>query len=163
MIPWTVAHHSPLSLGFPRQEYWSGLPPFSRSSQRRNQTQVSCIAGRFFTIWTLSNLNVAGERIESWLELSQLNTITLFKLLSKAYPEHVSFWCDLGMNRNHALSHPRMLPVLPSHPIQRRWTFHHVPECIVCPLECKFLEGRNCCLFFSTAASPDTCRVLGIW
>ena len=25
-IPWTVAHQAPLSLGFPRQEYWSGLP-----------------------------------------------------------------------------------------------------------------------------------------
>ena len=24
--PWTVAHQSPLSMGFPRQEYWSGLP-----------------------------------------------------------------------------------------------------------------------------------------
>ena len=24
--PWTVAHHSLLSMGFPRQEYWSGLP-----------------------------------------------------------------------------------------------------------------------------------------
>ena len=24
--PWTVAHQTPLSLGFPRQEYWSGLP-----------------------------------------------------------------------------------------------------------------------------------------
>ena len=23
---WTVAHHAPLSTGFPRQEYWSGLP-----------------------------------------------------------------------------------------------------------------------------------------
>ena len=26
---WTVAHQAPLSMGFPRQEYWSGLPlPF---------------------------------------------------------------------------------------------------------------------------------------
>ena len=27
--PWTVAHQAPLSLGFPRQDYWSGLacPP----------------------------------------------------------------------------------------------------------------------------------------
>ena len=25
-IPWTVAHQAPLSTGFPRQEYWSGLP-----------------------------------------------------------------------------------------------------------------------------------------
>ena len=24
--PWTVACHAPLSMGFPRQEYWSGLP-----------------------------------------------------------------------------------------------------------------------------------------
>ena len=24
--PWTVACQAPLSLGFPRQEYWSGLP-----------------------------------------------------------------------------------------------------------------------------------------
>ena len=24
--PWTVAHQAPLSLGFPRKEYWSGLP-----------------------------------------------------------------------------------------------------------------------------------------
>ena len=23
---WTVAHHAPLSLGLPRQEYWSGWP-----------------------------------------------------------------------------------------------------------------------------------------
>ena len=23
---WTVAHHAPLSMRFPRQEYWSGLP-----------------------------------------------------------------------------------------------------------------------------------------
>ena len=25
-IPGTVAHQAPLSMGFPRQEYWSGLP-----------------------------------------------------------------------------------------------------------------------------------------
>ena len=27
--PWTIAHQDPLSIGFSRQEYWSGLPfPF---------------------------------------------------------------------------------------------------------------------------------------
>ena len=25
MTPWTVAHQAPLSMEFPRQEYWSGL------------------------------------------------------------------------------------------------------------------------------------------
>ena len=24
--PWTIAHQAPLSVGFPRQEHWSGLP-----------------------------------------------------------------------------------------------------------------------------------------
>ena len=23
---WTIAHQAPLSMGFPRQEYWNGLP-----------------------------------------------------------------------------------------------------------------------------------------
>ena len=36
----------------PRAEYWSGCVPCSRrSSQPRDQTQVSCIAGGFFTSW----------------------------------------------------------------------------------------------------------------
>ena len=26
MTPWTVACQPPLSVGFPKQEYWSGLP-----------------------------------------------------------------------------------------------------------------------------------------
>ena len=27
--PWTAAHQAPLSMGFSRQEYWSGLPLLS--------------------------------------------------------------------------------------------------------------------------------------
>ena len=26
VTPWTVAHQAPLSMGFPRQEHWSGIP-----------------------------------------------------------------------------------------------------------------------------------------
>ena len=26
VTPWTIARQAPLSMGFPRQEYWSGLP-----------------------------------------------------------------------------------------------------------------------------------------
>ena len=52
--PWTVAHQAPLvhgilqakilewvAIAFPRGSFWP-----------RDRTQVSCIAGRFFTIWT---------------------------------------------------------------------------------------------------------------
>ena len=32
VTPWTVAHQAPLSMGFPRKEYWTGLPfPSPRS------------------------------------------------------------------------------------------------------------------------------------
>ena len=45
---------------FSRQEYWSGLPfPFSSgSSQTRDQASVSCIVGRFFTIWATQEVLV---------------------------------------------------------------------------------------------------------
>ena len=46
-------------MGFPRQEYWSGLPFPSpgESLWTRDQTWVSCLAGRFSTIWTTRKAN----------------------------------------------------------------------------------------------------------
>ena len=51
--PWTVAHQASLSMGFSRQRILEGIAvPFSRgTSQPKDRTLVSCIAGRFFTIW----------------------------------------------------------------------------------------------------------------
>ena len=34
VTPWTVAYQAPLSMGFSRQEYWSGLP-FPSPTKRR--------------------------------------------------------------------------------------------------------------------------------
>ena len=35
LTPWTAAHQGPLSIGFSRQEYWSGVAiPFSRGSSQ---------------------------------------------------------------------------------------------------------------------------------
>ena len=33
VAPWTAAYEAPLSMGFPRQEYWSGVPLPSLASQ----------------------------------------------------------------------------------------------------------------------------------
>ena len=42
---WTIAHRASLSMGFPRQEYWSGLPASTKGfSPPRDRTQVSCIS-----------------------------------------------------------------------------------------------------------------------
>ena len=48
---WTVAHQAPLSMEFSRQLKWVTIPFSKGSSQPRDQTQVSCIAGEFFTDW----------------------------------------------------------------------------------------------------------------
>ena len=54
---WTVSHQAPLSMGFSRQQYWSGLPfpppgdlpdPGIKPSSQASPT----LAGRFFTTST---------------------------------------------------------------------------------------------------------------
>jgi len=52
--PWTMAHQAPLSMGFPRQEYWSGLPfppPGDLPDPGIKPTSLASptLAGGFFT------------------------------------------------------------------------------------------------------------------
>ena len=51
--PWTVVSQAPLSMGFPRQEYWSDLP-FSFPGDFPNpgiEPASPALTGRFFTSW----------------------------------------------------------------------------------------------------------------
>ena len=45
VTPRTAAHQAPLSMGFPGQEYLSGLP-FPTPGDLPNQTRVSRVSGR---------------------------------------------------------------------------------------------------------------------
>ena len=100
---WTEALQTPLSLGFFRQEHWSGLPCpspadlpnpdllycrwilyelshkgslrilewvaylfSSRSSQPRNRTRVSCIAGGSFTKWAIREALIFSIKMFLW-------------------------------------------------------------------------------------------------
>ena len=49
--PWTVAHQAPLSMGFSRQEYWSGLPcpPPGDLPHTGMETTSPALAGGIFT------------------------------------------------------------------------------------------------------------------
>ena len=51
VTPWTVVHQAPLSMGFPRQEYWSGLPFPSLEDLPDPGIQPSspALGGRFLT------------------------------------------------------------------------------------------------------------------
>ena len=49
VTPWNAVCQAPMSIGFSRQEYWSGLPFFSRgSSWSRDWTWVNYIIGRLY-------------------------------------------------------------------------------------------------------------------
>ena len=54
MTPWTVAHQAPLSMGFPRQEYWNGFPFPSpgdppRPGIEHASPESPALAGGFFS------------------------------------------------------------------------------------------------------------------
>ena len=55
VTPWTVACRAPMSVGLPRQEYWSGLPfpspgDLSDSGIKPVSLTSPALEGRFFTI-----------------------------------------------------------------------------------------------------------------
>ena len=73
VTPWIVAHQSPLSMGFSRQEYWSGLPfpppgDFSNPEIKLYVSCVSCIAGRFFAHWAIREAAFTHKRHQNGLE-----------------------------------------------------------------------------------------------
>ena len=51
VTPWTVADQAPLSMGLLQARIleWIAMPFSKGSSKPRDQTQVSCFAGGFFT------------------------------------------------------------------------------------------------------------------
>ena len=52
MTPWTIACQAPLSIGFSRQEYWSGLPcppPGDLPKAGTEPVSLNCLPGGFFT------------------------------------------------------------------------------------------------------------------
>ena len=59
--PWTVARQAPLSMGFSRQEYWSGLPfpspwDLPNSGTEPMSLRSPASAGRFFTSTTCEGI-----------------------------------------------------------------------------------------------------------
>ena len=75
VTPWTVAHQAPLSMGIlqTRILVWVAIPSSRVSSQLRDQTQVSRIAGRFFSSWatkeslsTQEKHKINNSCIEMW-------------------------------------------------------------------------------------------------
>ena len=50
VTPWTVAYQAPPSMGFSRQEYWSGSPVPSPGDLPDPGIKALCIPGRHFNL-----------------------------------------------------------------------------------------------------------------
>ena len=64
----TVAHQAPLSMGFPKQEYWSGLPfpPSEDLPDPGIKPRSPALAGRFFTIEPPGKPQEISERVSKY-------------------------------------------------------------------------------------------------
>ena len=109
--PWTVAHQASPSLGFSRQEYWSGLPFPSpgESSRPRDRTWVSRIEGRCF------NLSATGKPLKG--TSGGLIAILYFKHSFALEPIEVS----------ESSSHSELRPSTAAHHLPVQWK-QGVPE-----------------------------------
>ena len=68
---WTVAHQAPLSMGFSRQEYWSGLPhpPPGDLPDSGIEPVSPALAGSYFTssaTWGAHTVGRQREKTELW-------------------------------------------------------------------------------------------------
>ena len=97
LTPWTVAYQVPLSMGFSRQEYWSGLPfPSPRDlpdpgMEHKSLMSPALVAGGFFTtspiLSSVQLLSRVRLFVTPWTaarqaSLSITNSQSLLKLMS---------------------------------------------------------------------------------
>ena len=71
VTPWTVAHQAPLSMGFSRQEYWSGVPcpppgDLPDPGIEPASLMPPALAGRFFTTGAARE---APEKVQDLIKL----------------------------------------------------------------------------------------------
>ena len=85
-IPWTVAHQAPLSMGFSRQEYWSGLPCPSLGDLPHPETESASLKSLY---WQAGSLKLVppGEPTKNVyytpISLMNIDTRILNKILGK--------------------------------------------------------------------------------
>ena len=91
--PWTVVHQAPLSMGFPRKEYWSGLPfpppgHLPDPGIKPTSPVSPAVAGGIFT--TEQPGNVTAESAPNWsYPVSNKILNSSRTKLQIIYPNHV--------------------------------------------------------------------------
>ena len=90
---WTVAHHTPLSMGFSRQEYWSGLPCLLQGNLYNPQTEPASLVSPALVIefFTTSAIWGALGRLYSLINLPDNSCILLHFV--DLYSLHFIYYC----------------------------------------------------------------------
>ena len=93
--PWTVAHQAPLSVGFPREEYWSGLPfPSPGIFPTQGSNWISWVGRQFLYHWATreapsKELFSLKLSVTTWIQ----NTRDTFNLFSPfTSPGYLYHW-----------------------------------------------------------------------
>ena len=87
---WTVAHQSPLSMGFSKQEYWSGFPCPPPGDLLKPGIEPMCLtspalAGRIFTTSTTWETQTLSETVD------QMGLIDIFRTFHPDAEEYTFF------------------------------------------------------------------------
>ena len=119
--PWTGAHQAPLSMGFSRQEYWSGLPcspsgdPPNPGTEPTSLIKSPALGGGFFTksttwgvFWDCVCMLNPSSRV--WLCVT-LWTVALQAPLSKGLSRQ-EYWSGLPFPSPEYLAPNVMLTIL---------------------------------------------------
>ena len=104
--PWTIAHQ-PIVHGIPQARILeSAAIPFSRrSSQPRKWTCISCIAGKYFTVWATMKSSIWHKvyqfnqegHITRYLFVSQVGRAEEVEVLETYSPGVLSFMCQSAL------------------------------------------------------------------
>ena len=133
VTPWTVAHQTPPSMGFSRQEYWSGLPFPSPGDLPDPGIEPRSPALRADALLSQLPGNSIYMRRYTVLVFFFLTYFTLYNRL-QFYPPHWN-WFKCILFNGWVILHCVNVPQL-SYPFVCWWTSRLLP----CPSYC-----RQCC------------------
>ena len=81
VIPWTIAQQAPLSMRFPRQKYWSGLPfPSSEDlSYPGIKPRSPALQADSFTVWVVASKKFLRMGMSLHENLTQMKNLRICK------------------------------------------------------------------------------------
>ena len=172
VTPWTAAHQAPQSMGFPRQEHWSGAPlPSPAANADRVSVCCTChfqSSSPFFVPFGLLSLQVSSVsnfHPDTGGEGGRLFGLTCSVVLrggrNTANKYHWRVWGVLAVSGPHWVCHP---PTRPAHSVCAFWVYTaQVPGCSAGELS-KVGPGlhalpRSKLFRFRFSGTPHRCRL----